>query len=396
MDAYEGLLADIDFLNLLQEGIWVANQEGKIIFVNEPLLRILGYESSEGLLGKIWRDFFPANEVTYLCQALSNELPEKIYRLHLITKNRRYLPVLVKFTPKVINGVNYYIGSVVYKSADEEGITEGAPKQIDLIAMVSHDLRIPLANVREAISLLTENIRNRLEEKELRYLDIAQEESERLNRMIDNLLEVAQMDSGKLTLHWREININQLIDTAINTFTLFINKKRLRVERNLSGETAPVLGDRDRLLRVLNNLLDNAIKYSPEGSTIRVNVDFISPSTTPKVGGISGAPNSSPGNVPCVQVTITDEGPGIPAEFLEQIFNKFERVDPHRPGLGLGLAIVRSIVELHQGRVWVRSTVGEGATFGFILPVAPFAGRPCSDTRGAGLSEKTVGKRREE
>jgi signal transduction histidine kinase len=124
-----------------------------------------------------------------------------------------------------------------------------------------------------------------------------------------------------------------------------------------------VLADPDRLLRVFNNLLDNAIKYSPAGGRIKVDVQFVDP----------GAPVlTEPGilaNTGYVQVTLSDNGPGIPAEFLDRIFGKFERVDPHGPGIGLGLAIVRSIVELHHGKVWARSILGEGASFSFILPI---------------------------
>jgi len=233
----------------------------------------------------------------------------------------------------------------------------------DNMAMVSHDLRTPLAAIKEALSLLSETAAGQLDERQRRYLTIAREEIDRLNRMIDNLVEVSRMDSGKVVLNSDAVDLRELLSTAIESLSLLVSKRNLAVERSIPSDLPPVMGDRDRLLRVFNNILDNAIKHSPPGGTIRVDIGFVDPgsSVLAERGILAGTGY--------VRVTVSDDGPGIPAEALDRIFGKFERVDPHGPGIGLGLAIVRSIVEMHHGKVWAESTLGQGARFHFILPI---------------------------
>ncbi len=232
----------------------------------------------------------------------------------------------------------------------------------DLVAMVSHDFRTPLAAIKEAVSLLSETAADRLDGRQLRYLTVAREEIDRLNRMIDNLIEVSRMDSGKVVLHREALDLAELLSTATESLSLLISKRNLTVERNIPSHLQPVLGDRDRLLRVLINLLDNAVKYSPPGGTIRIGVRPAEAVTAERAE--RGIPISS-GHV---EVTLTNDGDGIPAELLDRVFGKFERVDWQVPGNGLGLAIVRSIVELHNGKVWADSKPGEGASLHFTLP----------------------------
>ena len=232
----------------------------------------------------------------------------------------------------------------------------------DLMAMVSHDLRTPLAAIKEALSLLSETAAGQLDERQRRYLAVAREEIDRLNRMIDSLVEVSRMDSGKVVLHSDAVDLPELLSTAIESLSLLVSRRNLVVERNIQSALPPVMGDRDRLLRVFNNILDNAIKNSPPGGTIRVDIGLVDPgsSVLAQRGILAGTGY--------VEVTVSDDGPGIPAEALDRIFDKYECVDPHGPGTGLGLAIVRSIVEMHRGKVWAESALGQGARFHFILP----------------------------
>jgi signal transduction histidine kinase len=246
---------------------------------------------------------------------------------------------------------------------DVSALKQAERMRTDFIAMVSHDLRTPLAAIKEAMSLLSETAASRLEDRQRRYLTIAREEIDRLNRMIDNLVEVSRMDAGKVILRFDAVDLPELLSTAIESLSLLVSKRNLIIERNIPSRLPAILGDRDRLLRVFNNVLDNAIKYSPRGGTIRVDIGFVDPAA-PVLSEKGMLPGTG-----YVQVTVADDGPGIPAEFLDRIFGKFERVDPHGPGIGLGLAIVRSIIEMHHGKVWAESNLGEGAKFSFILPI---------------------------
>jgi signal transduction histidine kinase len=237
----------------------------------------------------------------------------------------------------------------------------------DDVAMVCHDLRTPLAAIKEALALLTETAASQLDERQRRYLTVAREEVDRLNRMINNLVEVSRMDSGKAVLNIGAVALPDLLATAIESLSLLVSKRNLAVVRSIPSPLPPIMGDRDRLLRVFSNILDNAIKNSPPGGTIRVDIGLVDPgsSVLAQKGILAGAGY--------VKVTVSDDGPGIPAEALDRIFGKFECLDPKGPGTGLGLAIVRSIVEMHHGKAWAESTLGQGARFHFILP---FMGNP--------------------
>jgi len=228
--------------------------------------------------------------------------------------------------------------------------------------MVSHDLRTPLASIKEALSLLSETAVGQLDERQRRYLAVAREEIERLNRMIDNLIEISRMESGTAAVHSSPLDLPELLSSAIESLSPLANRRNLIVERNIPKDLPPVMGDRDRLRRVVNNVLDNAIKHSPPGGTIRVDVGLVDPGSNLLAGsGILAGRRY-------LQVTVSDDGPGIPTEALERIFGRFERVDQQGPGVGLGLAIVRSIVEMHHGKVWAESSPGKGACFRFLLP----------------------------
>ena len=230
------------------------------------------------------------------------------------------------------------------------------------VAMVCHDLRTPLAAIKEALALLTETAGSQLDERQRRYLTVAREEIDRLNRMVNNLVEVSRMDSGRVVLNSDAIDLPELLSTAIESLSPLVSKRNLVVKRNIASHLPPVMGDPDRLLRVFNNILDNAIKYSPPGGTIRVDIGSVAPgsSVLAQKGILAGAGY--------IEVTVSDDGPGIPTEALDRIFDQFECVDPRGPGTGLGLAIVRSIVEMHHGKVWAESTLGQGARFHLILP----------------------------
>jgi PAS domain S-box-containing protein len=475
----DSLVGGREFLNDLQEGVWVADGNGRIVFANRSLAKIAGFENADMLVGKSWRELFPAGEVARLTRTKLDAEMRGLGDSFVVGRNNEHIPVSVAMTRRKAGESSWFIGTATRAVVSRNGASvadatsrevmensvdgiciiekghisyvnrrfeelagytssqvarlgldrlisakdrkniaqivaepgnvlmpvhhevrlvnrtgheiecelrivptksDGKPillcflrdvsalkqaerARTDFIAMLSHDLRTPLAAIKEAMSLLSETAAMRLEERQRRYLTIAREEIDRLNRMIDNLIEVSRMEAGKTVLRLDGVDLAELLSTAIESMSLLVNKRNLSIERTIPPRIPPILGDRDRLLRVFNNLLDNAVKYSPVGGTIRVDISFVDPSS-PLL-----AHSGTLTNTGYVQVTISDSGPGIPAEFLDRIFGKFERVDPHGPGIGLGLAIVRSIVELHHGRVWAHSKLGEGASFSFIMPI---------------------------
>jgi signal transduction histidine kinase len=248
------------------------------------------------------------------------------------------------------------------QDAPAESVRQPCTARTNDVAMVCHDLRTPLASIKEALALLAETAAGQLDERQRRYLTVAREEVDRLNRMVGNLVEVSRIDAGRVVPLSDAIDLPELLSTAIESLSPLISRHNLLVERNIPSRLPPVTGDRDLLLRVFANILDNAIKASPPGGTIRVAMACVDPGSSLLV---------KPGilaDTGYIEVTVSDNGPGIPAEALDRIFGRFERVDSCGPGIGLGLAIVRSVIEMHHGRVWAESAASQGARFHFILP----------------------------
>jgi PAS domain S-box-containing protein len=354
-----------ELLEDLQEGIWIADNYGRIVFANRALARLVGYAGPKELVGKPWRELLPVGEAARVAQLQPGTVTES----SILSKDNREIPVTAALFRHTANEAVWYVGSALRTPAPRpedttpESASQADPARADLVATVSHDLRTPLASIKEALSLLSETAADQLDERQRRYLTIARDEIERLNRMIDNLVEVSRIDSGKNVPRLEAVDLPELLSAAVESLSLLINKRNLTIVRNVPPRLPPVTGDRDELLRVFSNILDNAIKHSPPGGTVTVDMGIVDPGATVLLE------KEVPTRTGYIQVTVADAGPGIPAEFLERIFGKFERVDPHGPGIGLGLAIVRSIVEMHHGRVWTESSLGEGAKFHFVLPI---------------------------
>ncbi|MEO0107780.1 MAG: ATP-binding protein [candidate division WOR-3 bacterium] len=239
----------------------------------------------------------------------------------------------------------------------------------EFVAMISHELRTPLAMIKEAISLLSEGREAvRLEGAPLKFLSIAQDEINRLNRMVDNLLEISRMEAVAVRLRIGPVRLAELIDRVVGGLQVQLRQKNVRIEKQLPEALVTVHADEDRIYQVMANILDNAVKFSPQDSVVTVKVENVAP------GAAVLTNQGLPDNVSYVQITVSDQGPGVAPEFTERIFQKFERAEqsPVGPkGIGLGLAIARSIVELHGGRIWVESELGKGSHFAFLLPSRP-------------------------
>ncbi len=215
------------------------------------------------------------------------------------------------------------------------------------VANVSHELKNPLAVIRESMSLILDKITGEVNVKQKEILEIGKRSMDRLIRLVSNLLDLSQIAAGKMKLKEEEIHLNVLVGEVLKSYEGEISKKPLVLKKEISSDVGTVEGDRDKLAEVVINLLNNAIKYTPAGSI------------TVKLIGIAEE----------VRFEITDSGPGIPQEYLFKIFDKFERILAEKQeGTGLGLPIAKDIIELHKGKLWVESEAGKGSKFIFTLP----------------------------
>lgn len=218
--------------------------------------------------------------------------------------------------------------------------------RLDFLAMLSHDIKSPLAGIIGfAQTLKTIDLPK---EKALRYLTIIENEGKQLTTLVQEILDISQMESKTLSLKFAEVDLEELISEAIDRFR---EQSSMEIEKHFPAFLPKVQADRDMLMRVLSNILENAKKYGNDKGKLEISATHIDRA---------------------IVVGIKDHGPGIPKEDREKIFDKFyrskEAVVKKRTGSGLGLAIVKSVIEAHGGRVWCESELGKGATISFSLP----------------------------
>jgi signal transduction histidine kinase len=223
----------------------------------------------------------------------------------------------------------------------------------DFVSGVTHELRSPLTSIMMYIDLFFKGATGELNEKQKKFLNIMKNSSKRLNSFINDLLDIAKIERGKMELVKEPLNITTILRETIQLFTVQADEKNIIIVTKIQENIPVISADQNKIRQILNNLLSNAIKFTPEKGTITVEVK---------------------NNGEYVQVSVGDTGMGVPPDDLEKIFNKFEQVKGVRnriagsKGTGLGLAIVKAIVQLHKGDIWVESIMGKGSTFYFTLP----------------------------
>lgn len=237
------------------------------------------------------------------------------------------------------------INHMIQRLSDSEKIRR------DFIANVSHELRSPLTSIQGFVTAILEH-KSKDREEELKYLSIIQSESQRLSNLINDLFEISKFDAQGIEFSMEHFPLGNTINRAVATLRTRLDDKNMIVKTTIPKNLPLCFGDEDRIEQVMHNLLSNAIQYSPVDGKILITCRHWQNE---------------------IYVEVADEGPGIPAEELEMIWERFYRVEKDRSrkkgGTGLGLAIVQEIVKKHHGRVYAESEPDQGAVFGFKLPV---------------------------
>jgi two-component system, NtrC family, sensor histidine kinase KinB len=224
----------------------------------------------------------------------------------------------------------------------------------DLVATVAHEFRTPLTSLRMAVHLCAGELVGPLTEKQADLLFAARQDCERLQAIVDDLLDLSRIQSGRLDLAWAAVSPKQLVDVAVEELQPRAAAAGIALA-GVAGEALPAVAvDRERIALVLSNLVENALRHTPRGGEV-------------EVSAVAGDR--------CVRFEVRDTGGGIPPEYQERIFEKFFRV-PGAPagGVGLGLYLAREIVEAHEGRIGVESAPGAGSRFWFTVPTAAASG----------------------
>lgn len=347
--ALERLSTQLDsVLNSAGEGIYGLDRHGKVTFVNEAAARLL-HATREDMLGR------PVAELIRVEAADGSpvSLPDQGEPSRLVNVRQRRADGSVfdsELTSAPIVEHGAVAGSVVvFRDTTERNAVDRMKGEF--ISMVSHELRTPLTSIRGALGLLHSGTAGDLAPRAARMVEVASLSSERLMRLINDMLDVERMATGKLAVHPHPVAARELIETAVAEMKGLSASRD--VELRFGAAEGTVLADADRIVQTLNNLLSNAVKFSAPGDIVEVQA-------TPEGDE--------------VRFDVCDTGPGIPPDQLEAIFEPFHQADSsdtrQKGGSGLGLAICRGLVARHGGRIWATSRPGEGTVVSFTLPAA--------------------------
>lgn len=239
---------------------------------------------------------------------------------------------------------------VTERKISEDRMLEAINMKSEFISVVSHELRTPLTAIKEGINIVAEEEAGTLNEKQKEFLQIAKRNVDRLGGLINDVLDYQKLDSGRIQFHWSVGSVKPAIEEVVRTMGVVAENRGLVLQTEIQDDLQDVNYDYDRIIQVLNNLVNNAIKFTKEG---RVEI---------------AAENERNG----VKISVRDTGIGIRPEDMHRLFQTFSQIysgSNRRTGeSGLGLAISKRIVDLHGGRIWVNSIYGQGSVFSFVLP----------------------------
>ncbi|MBU4376574.1 MAG: cell wall metabolism sensor histidine kinase WalK [Candidatus Omnitrophica bacterium] len=331
--------------NSMIEGIIVVDKSSHIISINPTIEKIFGV-SKEEVLGNIFLESIRNNDISEVINSVLKESESISKEINLLLPVRKTFEVSAApiFDNDTVNGCLVVIHDITE-------IRRLETIRSDFVANVSHELKTPLTSIKGFIETLLEGA---LDDKENNrsFLKIIQDHAERLDKLVNDLLSLAHLESKEIALEKKSFDLRKQVDEIIASFKTQLKKKDMELKNDLPSGFM-ITADKDKVEQVFTNLIDNAIKFNKEKGLIKIYGQTV-----------NGR----------VKITVEDSGIGIPGKDVPRIFERFYRVDKARSrelgGTGLGLSIVKHIVELHNGTVGVESVEGLGSNFWLILPKA--------------------------
>ncbi|MCE7790870.1 cell wall metabolism sensor histidine kinase WalK [Salipaludibacillus sp. CUR1] len=330
-------------LTHMTDGVIATDKNGKIILMNRRAEEMLDQDQEKAMSTEITKmlnlDHFMKLKDLYrmtdpILLDFDNDEEEIILEAHFSVIEKE-------------NGEKNGLIAVLHDVTEQEKIEE---ERREFVANVSHELRTPLTSMKSYLEALADGA---LEDPEVapHFLNVTSNETERMIRLVNDLLQLSKMDSKDYQMNLASMNATTFVNQVIDRFEMATKKQDIQFKRKIPDKSIPVLGDRDKLTQLLDNILSNSVKYSPEGGTVTCTLKI---------------------EKNRIIISVKDEGVGIPKENLSHVFDRFYRVDKARSrnlgGTGLGLAIAKEIAIAHGGDIWVSSEWGKGTTFSFSLP----------------------------
>jgi len=331
-------------LSSVIEGIIAIDKEGRIILFNNALKNMTDY-SSDRVLGKFHWEIIRNNQLNELLKEVLQKGQPLTQEITIFSPQEK----IFRASANPLTKKNEVWGAVVVLN-DITEIKKLEKMRSEFVANVSHELRTPLTSIQGFVETLKDGAINDPGKAQY-FLEIIEKQSNRLNNLIEDILQLSKIESQEIIMNLQSINLRDLIDKTISEFKKKIEQKNHKIKINISPQLPLIKADPEQIEVVFRNLLDNAIKYTPNGGEIYISA-------------FEKAEN--------IYIEISDNGIGISAEHLPRIFERFYRVDKDRSrklgGTGLGLAIVKHIVQAHGGTIGVESKPGKGSKFFFTLP----------------------------
>jgi PAS domain S-box-containing protein len=341
-------VAEARYTSLVQDSIdpiILTSLSGEILDANRRAFAFAGYDR-EQMLNMCIRDLYPKDALLPHVERMEADTV-RVFNSQMLTKNGRSIHVEV-YAKRTSYGDQEFVQWIYHDISKQIELEE---MRKDLQAMLFHDLQSPLGNVISSLELLTYELPENSSPALLDMLDIAVRSSGRLQTLVRSLLDINQLEAGHPISAQNRISVISLFDETWETVKPGYEKRKIPLVRQIAPNLPDVYVEEDMIRRVLVNLLDNAIKYSPESDHITL--------------------QAIRENEAQIIIRVSDQGEGIPEDLRDSIFEKFRRIktDTYSKGLGLGLAFCRLAVEAHGGKIWVDDAPEGGARFNFTLPV---------------------------
>jgi len=367
-------------INSVSDGIVSTNADTTISMVNDACANMFGHEK-EKLIGQ---SIFSLFSDSASIKAFQKQMELSLKRngrteLTAVNADNQYFPVQMSLSSFKTDS-NKKPGYVaVLRDISEEKKTERMKN--DLIGMLTHDMGNPILSIQKAIELMVAGTLGQLKLNQMEIMNLALTTSNQLLGMVTDFLDIYQNENGQFLLRKLPIDMNQMLQDGINQLKLLALEKQIVVHYEPTLSPLMLNGDQPRLMRTIINILDNAIKFSPEGGRINVSLILVKENDEKKAGAMISPDilGQLEADQQYALATITDHGPGIPKYYQKNIFEKFFTNNPQpnkgKRGLGLGLAFCKLVVEAHDGLIWTNSPLyhddgekNKGCRFNFILP----------------------------
>lgn len=358
-------------VNSTSDGILMADMRGVIVTGNPAAARIF-HRSREALIGcrleELIEELMSKALVVEEPPWLNEGAPHRVIEMELSEGAVRYLRHTIL---PVRDTAGMQIGSIALFE-DIAKDRELARLRDDYTGMLIHDLRAPLTAIMNGIMMVQRGFGGDLSSQQQELLSIAYQGSETMLAMVNTLLDISKMEQGRMTLNYEQLSPYDLVEDAVERLQVAAQQRQITLARDLPAGLPRIEVDRDKIVRVLQNLIDNAVKFSPDRGVVTIGVRYLSLPTD----ATSGEHPALSFTIPALPAGewlvywVRDEGPGIPPQYHARIFEKFGQVQQQKSrGTGLGLTFCKLAVEAHHGQIWLQSHEGLGSTFAFALPV---------------------------